>query len=103
MIVDAVVTHLSLQGVMDETFGHLRPDPTHSYSGEMVWAESAYEGGILVCASWDGLSDSPWLYDDMVSMWESLGLEGGKVYRWAGSYRCGKRNAAFLGDLEEVR
>jgi hypothetical protein len=75
--------------VQADTWGHLAPK-ARAYPGVLTFARSEYNSGerVLLSARFEGLDDSPWLYDDLMDWLEDRDdLEEGAVYRWTGTYR----------------
>jgi hypothetical protein len=102
MIADAYADRKK-QGVMEETWGHLAPEPGRRYQGTMLFTDSAYGDLVLIEARWEGLQDSPWLFEDMQDYIEVAETKPGRIYRWKGTYvRFKNGNHRFSGVLVEV-
>ncbi len=105
-LADAFATHEAIEHarVLHDTWGHLAPQAATRYSGWIVFANGAYgDSGVLIDAAFEGLDDSPWLYDDMIRFIEQHPGEPGNVYRWDGSYTKYKNGGCrFSGRPEPV-
>lgn len=95
--------------VMEDTWGHLRPQPRRSYKGSILFAVSAYSafGVSVIDTEFDGLPGSPWFYEDLCD-WlnedERYKLEPG-VYRFTGTYRASAnphKHGVFKGATSAV-
>lgn len=54
------------ESVAQNTWGHLAPKKNKTYRGKMLISHSEYSTGITITAmEWEGLPDSPWLYDSV--------------------------------------
>ena len=55
------------QEVMQDTWGHLAPEPGTKYEGYLTFAHSDYssQGSIIIEARFEGLDDSPWFFQDL--------------------------------------
>lgn len=91
--------------VMAATWGHLAPRKNKSYRGAIVFAIGCFDSGDLnptpIACSFDGLDDSPWLYDAIHEFLQSGSRERyevGGVYRFVGKFR----NYAFIGEINKV-
>lgn len=74
------------QQVQRDTWGHLAPVARRVYQGYMVFTLGAYGDITLIDARWDGLDDSPWLFEDMQDYIADRAQESGTVYRFDGTY-----------------
>jgi hypothetical protein len=90
------------QQVAQQTWGHLAPRRNKKYRGHVVFALGCYDGGehnpTPLTSDFKDLSDSPWFYDALISFLESLGGEGGAVYRFDGYFR----NYEFVGSTRRL-
>lgn len=73
--------------VAAETWGHLAPKPNVKHLGYMIFTLGAYGDYTLIQTGFDGLSDSQWLYEDMIDFICEKATEDGMVYRWDGTYQ----------------
>lgn len=89
---------LKYQQVQEETWGHLAPQRDRSYPGSMLFAQSQYGDFVILRAEFDGLDDSPWLFDAMMSFVEKWAKEPGVVYGFDGHLK----NYEFIGGVEEL-
>lgn len=75
--------------VMRDTWGHLDASPG-VYDGYIVFTHGTYGDIVVIDNHFEGLSDSPWLYDhiyDKVNKFVDTGrTERGRVYRFDGVY-----------------
>ena len=89
------------QEVMQDTWGHLAPEPGRSYKGRMLYAHGAYGDMVLLDAEFEDLNDSPWLWkamQDFIGEDETCGL-----YIWKGHFKLfhnGKYR--FKGKMERL-
>lgn len=76
--------------VMEDTWGHLRPDTTRTYTGWVLIASPyfAADSRTVVDLDFGDLADSPWFFDGLHAMIDRLDLakEPG-LWRWEGTYR----------------
>ncbi len=86
------------------TWGHLAPAKNKTYRGFILFANSAYDGPVLLDSDFKGLKDSPWLYNAMIGFMCDY-LTGrivenkyGRVYRFDGALR----NYEFKGTVALV-
>lgn len=84
--------------VRAETFGHLAPRKGETYEGQFLFAIPEYDCGnpCIVSADFNGLEDSPWLYEAMLEFAERKQKAG--VYRFDGSVR----NYKFKGTVTRI-
>jgi hypothetical protein len=77
------------QEVLKDTWGHLAPKRNKTHRGFIVFTITTYGNMEMIDNGFDGLPDSPWLFDAMqefaFSDWENL--EHGTVYRFDGTFR----------------
>lgn len=52
--------------VIRHVWGHLAANKNRAYRGFIIFANSAYDGPVLLDSEFNGLDDSPWLYDAML-------------------------------------
>lgn len=90
-----------------ETWGHLAPRRRKAYQGSFVFAIPEYDSGnpCIVSAAFEGLGDSPWLYDAMQDFAEQIIPRDGNglnpesgVYRFDGTFR----NYEFKGTVMKI-
>jgi hypothetical protein len=86
------------------TWGHLAAIKNKTYRGFILFADSAYDGPVLLDSDFKGLDDSPWLYDAMIDFMRDC-LTGrivenkyGRVYRFDGTLR----NYEFKGTVRLI-
>lgn len=72
--------------VLYETWGHLAPQPRQTYRGQMLFIESNYGDLTLLSSQWEGLDDSPWLYNDMQAYISAYPTQPGLLYHFSGTY-----------------
>lgn len=83
------------QEVQEDTFGHLKPKKNQKYNGWMLWAYSVYGDIVLIDAAFNGLGDSPWLFQAMQDfIGENIPETG--VFRWKGVFE----NYCFVGNIK---
>lgn len=89
--------------VRSSTWGHLAPIPRKRYRISVLFCESGYSGvSIINTRLLDGLSDSPWLYTDLLEFAER-NAQGGRVSLFDGIYyRCKTGRARFIGKTRVV-
>lgn len=76
--------------VMQATWGHLAPAKNTSYKGVILFTRSTYNSGTitLIDAKFEGLDDSPWLYDFIHEWFYSCpNIDEGAVYQFNGTLR----------------
>jgi hypothetical protein len=89
---------------MAETFGHLAIKKNVAYHGRLVFAVGCYESGYLnptaLLCEFDGVNDSPWLYDGVEEFMQSITdkLEVGCVYEFNGELK----NYEFDGKIKLI-
>ena len=90
--------------VQKHTWGHLAAIKNKTYRGFILFADSAYDGPVLLDSNFKGLDDSPWLYDAMIGFMHDY-LTGrivenqyGRVFRFDGTLR----NYEFKGTVKLV-
>ena len=89
--------------VRRNTWGHLAPVKNKSYRGFILFANSAYDGAVLLDSDFAGLEDSPWLYDAMIEFMHDyftgciVREEFGRIYRFDGVFR----NYEFKGRVTQ--
>jgi hypothetical protein len=87
--------------VMQDTWGHLAPQQDRTYKGVVTFTVGCFGDLAVISAEFEGLPDSPWLYEDLHQwIWDQKPEEG-KVYRFEGSY-CRDPHAQFDGELAPV-
>jgi hypothetical protein len=83
----APAEHAYRSQVLAATWGHLAPEPRKAYTGYIVFTWASYGGSLVtIDANFEGLPDSPWLYEDMDQYVEDHALIEGTVYRFDGTY-----------------
>ena len=90
--------------VMEDTWGHLRPDAGR-HVGHLVAARSAYDHGrrMLIEANFgDEVPDSPWMYDLMRELIDDADLDEGGVYRFDGACLVNGPYISFEGNWTRV-
>lgn len=85
------------QEAMQDTWGHLAPEENKEYTGWMLWAYSAYGDTILLESDFEGLNDSPWLFEVMMAFIGNNIPEVG-VFRWSGV----TINSHFKGNIKKI-
>lgn len=84
--------------VMHDTWGHLAPEISRTYTGTFVFALGLFGDLAVVEAEFEDLPDSPWFYDDLHTwIWDQSPVEG-RIYRFDGTYRR-DRAERFVGSL----
>jgi len=74
--------------VTHETFGHLKPEVGRKYKGYIEFAYGTYGDEVIIDASFDGLDDSPWLFDDLqFFLAQNRGTPIIGAFRWEGWYK----------------
>ena len=104
-IVDAYAER-KFQRVMKDTWGHLKATPGR-HKGFIVLYWSGYGGdyGVLD-SSFEGVEDSPWLYDHMLLyveyLQDSKKIDQGHVWRFDGEYVLREKSFRFVGRVRQV-
>lgn len=90
--------------VKEATWGHLAPIKNKKYKGSIIFAFGCYDSGYLnptpLSVEFDGLEDSPWLYeaiDDFLGEYSGADKEG-KVFRFDGCFK----NYHFEGSVRQL-
>ena len=95
------------QEVMQDTWGHLAPEPGTKYEGYLTFAHSDYssQGSIIIEARFEGLDDSPWFFQDLNDYIadKTKDEKGGAVFRFDGTYKRFKNGRCqFSGVLYKI-
>lgn len=96
----AVIDAVNKVIVEKETWGHLYPKPGKVYKGSILYTHSAYGDIAIIKSSWEGLGDSPRLFDameDFIWIWRG---DPGHVYEWKGTCQFSDSNSGD-GDIWE--
>jgi len=83
--------------VMENTWGHLAPRRNAQHKGSMLFARSEYGDLVILNSAFDGLDDSPWLFQAMMDFVSDNTPEPG-IYKFTGRFR----NYKFVGDVAKV-
>lgn len=101
--------------VQQETWGHLAPEDGKTYSGEVVFAHSAYGGvtAILLIdfSAKDGtpLQDNPWSFEDLsdyIIQWicdQANGCRDGKAIPYSQRINCDGKVISFIGNYKRLK
>lgn len=90
--------------VTRQTFGHLAPSPRKKYKGSLIFTQSEFGELVPIRVSFEGLPDSPWLHQHLLSFVEERATEPGKVYKFEGSYMVFLNgNPSFKGAVTEIQ
>jgi hypothetical protein len=77
--------------VLSETWGHLHPEDGKEYSGYLLFTHGAYGDTTIIRSQFEGLDDSPWLFDDLNGFVEqhidANPNKEGTIWRWKGTYK----------------
>ena len=93
---------------MNDTWGHLKPSAGKPYEGFVLFTHSTLGDIDLLDFDFKGLDSSPWLYDDIWTLIDSVKTTEGNLYRWKGFYTqastgepvfAGTREAILLKDI----
>ena len=87
--------------VRNDTWGHLRPKADRTYNGFILYVQGMYGDIVCIASDFNGLTSSPWLYEDIHEFIGCNGEEDGKVYLWRGTY-CIDRDKKFIGSFKNV-
>lgn len=87
--------------VMQDTWGHLAPEPGRVYAGTFVVAHGCYDDLAVISAEFADLPDSPWFHEHLHDWISDQATEPGKVYRFTGTYSR-DRGDRFIGKLTAV-
>lgn len=85
--------------VMGATWGHLAPKGGKVYRGSILFAHGEYGDLVPLRATFEGLPDSPWFFQDMTDWICRQETEGGRIYSFHGTYAKAK-NGDFNFDGE---
>ena len=89
--------------VISATWGHLAPKKNKSYSGRIVYAVGCFSEGRLnpvpIVSQFDGLDDSPWLFDALNEFIQTQNNEPGCIYEFTGKFR----NYRFVGSVNKIQ
>lgn len=90
-------------GVQRETWGHLRAKPRKKHRARIVFTLAGYSGAYqIITARVSGVSDSPWLYDHMMS-YVMRKARHGRVHVFEGTYYATKSGrGVFTGKCRRV-
>lgn len=93
--------------VMEDTWGHLSPQPGRKYSGRILFTHGAYGDIVPIACDFSDLPDSPWFYEDMMQFIRDHikkdGYEFGSIYRFVGTYVKFKNdNCRFSGETMRI-
>lgn len=77
---------LRTEAVMEETWGHLAPEPKTTYPANLLVAISCYDEAVIIDWKVGDLPGSPWLHEHLMDLLETFDQDPG-VYRFTGSYR----------------
>ena len=87
--------------VYETTWGHLTPLKNKKYNCKILFSSSSYGNAGLALIQTilgTGLNDSPWLYNSMNGLIESLEIQGCGVFEWNGFFR----NYTWHGEVKLV-
>lgn len=100
MLSDAfeLVDQVNREIVLNNTWGHLSPEPQKKHNGWIIIAVGNYRQTIVVDDNFDGLPNSPWQYEDLHKFVfkATSGFEVG-VYRFDGWYKKFKNGTYQFG------
>ena len=88
--------------VMEDTWGHLKPEKDRTYVGHIIYVEGEYGDIITIESSFEDLGSSPWFFEDLHDFIGSNGEDSGVIYFWEGTY-CPSRSTKFIGTFKKVR
>lgn len=96
-----VLIGIDPEAVREDTWGHLRPRPDVWHPGVIVFAESAFDGRVILHADFgDAVPDSPWFYEQLHEWLDEQDAETGRLYTFTGRYRTGRSDAyEFRGEI----
>lgn len=101
-----IVGGVNPKEVLQDTWGHLSPEPGKKYHGFILFSKSAWGEETLLEAKFEGLDANPWTFDHLNEfMYENADKVGDTgVFRWEGWYRVFKNeNFQFqVADIELV-
>lgn len=88
------------QEVMEDTWGHLAPNPRRTYTGTITFAHACFGAGMVVIDyDFGDLPGSPWLMEDILDFAFTLEAEEYRIYVWQGTYRASKTSGVrFEGE-----
>lgn len=86
--------------VLQHTWGHLAPVKNTSYKGKILFTISGYTDAnkVIVDSNFEGLGDSPWLYDAMIEEIHKWDIEDAGIYLLETTFR----NFRFYGKPRKV-
>lgn len=101
----APVDAVNREIVYRDTWRHLAPEPRRTYRGYIVYAYGAWGDIVPVDSEFDGLSSSPWFFEDMnnyiceqITETTAVG-----IYRFDGTYTRFKNGSCrFSGKIRTI-
>lgn len=106
MLVDAF-GYRKKAAVMEDTWGHLRPQPGCRYPGEIVYTLGEYGDITVIRSDFGDFAGGPWFAgdeSDFVSDQIKDGTPRGSIFRWKGYYQKFKNGRCrFVGKTEQVK
>lgn len=104
MIIDAYYDRKKAE-VMQDTWGHLRPEPGCKYPGEIVYTLGEYGDITVIRSDFGDFSGGPWFAEDESNFVcdQIEDTPRGSVFRWRGYYQKFKNGRCrFVGKTEQV-
>ena len=99
MIVDAFAQRKKAE-VMQQTWGHLRPEPQREYYGIIIATHTEYGNLEIIKSDFSGLECSPWQFDHFYDFTcdKMEKFKRGTIAKFEGTYRVFKNgNCRFYG------
>lgn len=90
--------------VMHDTWGHLAPEPRKPFIGHILWTYSDW--GIItpIRSMFEGLSESPWLFEALTDFISEKSKKQGGIYRFDGTVMmCKNGKFKFSGKVRAVK
>src|SRR5687768_11205030 len=92
------VEHANYVAVQEATWGHLAPEKGRTYTGSMLFTQSEYGDIVVIRANFEGLDDSPWLFEALNNFAADHAIDPGAIYLFRGTFR----NYRFRGPVSKL-
>lgn len=87
---------------MQNTWGHLAPQKSKTYTGYFVYAVGCFSEGelnpVVIAFEFGDLESSPWLYEYLQSFVQAQKSQPGQVCRFDGKFK----NYEFIGSVKTI-
>lgn len=92
------IEEANFKAVQRDTWGHLAPEENKTYKGYVLFTQTVFGEYVIIDANFEGLPESPWLFDAMTDFIEEHAKEDGSIYRFDGTFR----NYEFKGPIAKL-